>query len=86
MAMTGQLARTGPARARAWLASLGLPAVSRELVEDDLGLIGALQDRIDRLDQEIRQRAGSDPRAKVLTQLPGIGPFTALVILPRSAR
>jgi transposase len=70
---------SGPGRA--WLASLNLPAVSRELVEDDLGLIGALQGRIDRLDWEIRQLARSDPRVKVLTQLPGVGPFTALVIL-----
>jgi transposase len=70
---------SGPGRA--WLTSLQLPAVSRELVEDDLGLIDALQDRIDRLDWEIRQRARSDPRVKVLTQLPGVGPFTALVIL-----
>jgi transposase len=70
---------TGPGRA--WLASLHLPAVSRELVEDDLALIDALQERIDRLDWEIRQRARSDPRVKVLTQLPGVGPFTALVIL-----
>jgi transposase len=30
---------TGPGRA--WLAALALPAVSRELVEDDLGLTGA---------------------------------------------
>jgi transposase len=70
---------SGPGRA--WLTSLDLPAVSRELAGDDLGLIGALQDRIDRLDWEVRQRARSDPRVKVLTQLPGIGPFTALVIL-----
>jgi transposase len=70
---------SGPGRA--WLASLELPAVSRELVDDDLGLIGALETVIDRLDWEIRQRARSDPRVKVLTQLPGIGPFTALVIL-----
>jgi len=70
---------TGPGRA--WLASLQLPAVSRELVEDDLGLIDALQERIDRLDGEIRQRARPDPRVKVLTQLPGVGPFTALVIV-----
>jgi len=34
-----------------------------------------------RLDGEIHQRARSDPRVKVLTQLPGVGPFTALVIL-----
>src|SRR5215467_11918982 len=70
---------TGPGRA--WLAALDLPAVSRELVEDDLGLIDALQERIDRLDWEIRQRARSDPRVKLPTQLPGVGPFTALVIL-----
>jgi transposase len=70
---------SGPGRA--WLARLELPAVSRELIEDDLGLIDALQGRIDRLDWEIRQRARSDPRVKLLTQLPGIGPFTALVIL-----
>jgi transposase len=70
---------SGPGRA--WLASLELPAVSRELIEDDLGLIDALQGRIDRLDWEIHQCARSDPRVKVLTQLPGVGPFTALVIL-----
>jgi transposase len=70
---------TGPGRA--WLASLEPPAVSRELAGDDLGLIGALQGRIDRLDGEIRQRARSGPRVRLLTQLPGVGPFTALVIL-----
>src|SRR5436309_7716442 len=70
---------TGPGRA--WLAALDLLAVSRELAGDYLGLIDALQERIDRLDWEIRQRARSGPRVKVLTQLPGIGPFTALVIL-----
>jgi transposase len=70
---------TGPGRA--WLAALELPAVSRELAGDDLGLTGALQERADRLDWEIRQQARSDRRVKVLTQLPGVGPFTALVIL-----
>ena len=70
---------SGPGRA--WLASLPLPAVSRELVEDDLGPIGALETVTGRLDWEVRQRARSDPRVKVLTQLPGVDPFTALVIL-----
>ncbi len=63
------------------LASLELPAVSREPFEDDLALIGALETVIDRLDWEIRQRGRSDPRVKLLTQLPGVGPFIALVIL-----
>src|SRR5438552_6752043 len=70
---------TRPGRARP--AALDLLAGPRELAGDYLGLIDALQERIDRLDWEIRQRARSDPRVKVLTQLPGIGPFTALVIL-----
>src|SRR5947208_5748467 len=70
---------TGPGRA--WLASLDLRAVSRELAGDDLALIDAVDARTGRLDWEIRQRARSDPRVRVLTQLPGAGPFTALVIL-----
>jgi transposase len=70
---------SGPGRA--WLAALELPAVSREVIEDGLALIDALQPVIDRLDWEVRQHARTDPRVKVLTQLPGVGPFTALVIL-----
>jgi transposase len=70
---------SGPGRA--WLASLELPAVSRQVIDDALALIDALQQRIDRLDREVHQRARSDPRVKVLTQLPGVGVFTALVLL-----
>ncbi len=70
---------SGPGRQ--WLASLQLPAVSREVIEDDLALIDALQQLIDRLDWEVHQHARADPRVKVLTQLPGVGPFTALVLL-----
>jgi transposase len=51
------------------------------VIEDDLALIDALQVPIDRLDCEVHQHARCDPRVKVLTQLPGIGPFTALVLL-----
>ena len=70
---------SGPGRG--WLASLDLPAVSREVIDDDLALIDALQVPVDRLDAEVRQRARSDPRVKILAQLPGVGTFTALVIL-----
>jgi transposase len=70
---------SGPGRD--WLASLRLPSVPREVIEDDLALIDALEVPIDRLDQEVHQRARSDPRVKVLTQLPGVGTFTAMVIL-----
>src|SRR5213078_1175953 len=70
---------SGPGRA--WLVSLELPAVSREVIDDDLALIDALQQPIDRLDWEVHQRAKAEPAVKVLTRLPGVGPFTALVIL-----
>jgi transposase len=70
---------SGPGRR--WLAALELPAAYREVVEDDLALIDALQQLTGRLDWEIRQRARGDPRVKILTQLPGVGPFTALVLL-----
>ena len=70
---------SGPGRE--WLASLELPAVSREVIDDGLALIDVLQEPIDRLDWEVHQRARSDPRVKVLTALPGVGVFTALVLL-----
>jgi transposase len=70
---------SGPGRG--WLGGLELPAVCREVIEDDLALIDALQQLIDRLDGEVRQHARADSRVKVLTQLPGVGTFTALVLL-----
>jgi hypothetical protein len=54
---------SGPGRA--WLAALALPAVSRELIDDDLALIDALQVPIDRLDDEVRRHAKADPRVPV---------------------
>jgi transposase len=70
---------TGPGRG--WLAELDLPAVSREIVTDCLAFIDALAPAVDRIDGELRQHAKADPRVKVLTALPGVGQFTALVML-----
>jgi transposase len=70
---------TGPGRG--WLAELDLPAVSREIVTDCLAFTGALAPVIERLDAEVHARAKADPRVKVLTALPGVGEFTALVML-----
>jgi transposase len=66
---------------RQWLDGLQLPAASREVIGDCLGMIDALQRPIDRPDVEVRAQAKTDPRVKVLTTLPGVGPLTALVIL-----
>ncbi|MCA1835287.1 MAG: IS110 family transposase [Actinobacteria bacterium] len=64
-----------------WLATLELPAVSRAVVDDCLALIEAFAPTIDRLDTEVHQRAKAEPRVKVLTTLPGVGEFTALLML-----
>jgi transposase len=70
---------TGPGRG--WLAELDLPPVSREIITDCLAAIDGLAPVIDRLDSELHQRAKADPRVKVLQTLPGVGEFTALVML-----
>jgi transposase len=55
--------------------------VSSMVIDDCLALIDAFAPTIDRLDGEVHERAKADPRVKVLTGLPGVGEFTALVIL-----
>jgi transposase len=70
---------SGPGRG--WLAGLDLPPVSREVVTDCLAVIDGLAPLIDRIDGELRQHAKADPRVKTLTTLPGVGQFTALVML-----
>jgi transposase len=78
--MTGPPA-TGSGPGRGWLAELDLPAISREIVTDCLAVIDGLAPVIDRIDGELHQHAKADPRVKVLTTLPGVGQFTALVML-----
>jgi transposase len=70
---------SGPGRG--WLAGLDLPPVSREVVADCLAVIDGLAPVTGRIDGELRQHAKAGPRVKTLTTLPGVGQFTALVIL-----
>jgi len=70
---------TGPGRG--WLAEIELPPASREIVTDCLAVIGGLAPVIDRIDGELHQHAKADPRVKVLRTLPGVGEFTALVMV-----
>ena len=70
---------TGPGRG--WLAELDLPPASRMVVTDCLAVIGHLAPLIEALDAQVHQHARADPRVPVLTQLPGVGEFTALVML-----
>src|SRR5262249_22153901 len=70
---------TGPGRG--WLAELELPAASREIITDCLAVIDGLAPLIDRIDGELHARAKADPRVKTLRTLPGVGEFTALVMV-----
>src|SRR5512140_134806 len=70
---------SGPGRG--WLAGLELPAISREVVADCLAVIDGLAPVTGRIDGELHQHARADPRVKVLRTLPGVGEFTALVML-----
>ena len=70
---------TGPGRG--WLAELELPAASREIVTDCLAVIDGLEPLTDRIDGELHQHAKADPRVKALRTLPGVGEFTALVMV-----
>ena len=70
---------TGPGRG--WLAELDLPPASREIVTDCLAVIDGLARIIDRIDGELHQHAKADPRVTVLRTLPGVGEFTALVMV-----
>src|SRR5262249_28029985 len=66
---------------RGWLAELELPAASREIITDCLAVIDGLAPLIDRIDGELHARAKADPRVKTLRTLPGVGEFTALVMV-----
>ena len=55
--------------------------MSREIVTDCLAVIDGLVPLTDRIDGELHARAKAGPRVKVLRTLPGVGEFTALVML-----
>ena len=72
-----------PVRARAaagWPGS-SCPRSPGRSSTDCLAVIDGLAPLIDRIDGELRQHAKADPRVKTLTTLPGVGQFTALVML-----
>src|SRR5580704_15365213 len=72
---------TGSGPGRGWLAEPGLPPSSREIVTHCLAVIDGLAPLTGRLDGELHAHAKADRRVKVLRTLPGVGEFTALVML-----
>ena len=67
-------------RRQARIASEALPTWVQRVVEDLLGHIATLDQRIDEYDAQIRQIAATDTASQRLMQLDGIGPVTATAL------
>ena len=66
---------------REFLGALELPEGSRRRLDSLLSLIGDFDREITATTREIDQRAKADERVPVLCQLPGIGRYTAMLII-----
>lgn len=65
---------------RLWLEAVELPEASRLQVELLLETIDGLSERVKRLDRLIKKQVKLSAEAEMLTSVPGIGPYTALLI------
>ena len=74
-------AATGPARPRLAGRARPRPPVSREIVTDCLTVIDGLAPVIDRIDGELHQHAKADPPDHAAATPPGVGEFTALMMV-----
>jgi transposase len=70
----------GP-KGRAFLAELKLTEMDRWEVDDHLLRLDVLEGQIAELDREIRRRWRENPVARALEEIPGIGPFIALLLV-----
>ncbi len=68
-------------RGRAWLAGLALSAAGRRVAEVWLRQIDHLDQEIGEQTRELERMAAADARARWLRTVPGIGAYSAMVIL-----
>jgi transposase len=68
-------------RGRQWLARIELSAAARQVVATYLPLIDDLNRRIAEQERQLELVANNDARAGWLQTIPGIGPYSAMVIL-----
>jgi transposase len=66
---------------RNFLAQLNLKQPYKSIIENYLSVIDDLTSRINKVDNQLRQKLRKDKQAKLLTTIPGIGVITAHVIL-----
>lgn len=68
-------------KGREWLRKIALPPEAREAVDTYTGLIDQVGQHIQRQEQRLKDLAGNDPRVKWLASIPGVGTYSAMVIL-----
>jgi transposase len=66
---------------RNWLEQAPLSKKARRAVTTYLELIDGFTGHVRQQDQEVKQFVGADPRAKWLMTIPGIGPYSAMLLL-----
>ncbi len=68
-------------KGREWLRKIALPPNAREAVNTYSGLIEQVGGHIHRQEQRLKEMASGDERAKWLTTIPGVGTYSAMIIL-----
>jgi len=68
-------------KGRAWLRKITLPPVAREAVDTYSGLIDQVGQHIQKQDLRLKEMARGDARAKWLATIPGVGTYSAMIIL-----
>lgn len=68
-------------KGRQWLEQLALPKVARHTVQTYCTLIDPISQQMRVQDGELKNMAADDPRVKWLTSIPGIGVYSAMVLL-----
>ncbi|MEO0250147.1 MAG: IS110 family transposase [candidate division WOR-3 bacterium] len=63
-----------------WLKTISVKGPDREMLDEELKLYEALEERISQSDQLVKKLARGDKRVKLLETIPGIGEFFAVLI------
>ena len=66
---------------RQWLAQIPLPAAARNTVNTYCSMIDQISGHVREQDQQLKQTAAADPRVRWLTSIPGIGVYSAMILL-----
>ncbi len=68
-------------KGRQWLGQVKLPPVARESLNVSLALIDSYGQAIEKQNLQLREKARSDSRARHLLTIPGIGEYSAMLLL-----